>query len=182
MLRNIVWIVASALTAAVPPGWFLAGTAPQNYDTGVDPVIGVGGQPGAYLTAKASADPQKFGTLMQQFRADSYRSKRVRFSAFVKAEAVEQWAGLWMRIDDGREAVAFDNMQNRPIKGTLNWQNYSVVLDVPESATSVNFGILLGGRGSVWMSGTRFETVGENVPVTGSSFLPQPRNLNFEGK
>jgi hypothetical protein len=46
-----------------------------------------------------------FGTLMQDFRAKQYVGKRVRFSAFVKSENVEGWAGLWMRVDKGEGAT-----------------------------------------------------------------------------
>jgi hypothetical protein len=38
---------------------------------------------------------------MQSFLPDHYAGKRVRFSGFVKAAAVQGWAGLWMRIDSG---------------------------------------------------------------------------------
>src|SRR5215471_16702910 len=53
-----------------------------------------------------------------------------RISAMVRT-ADAQWAGLWMRVDKGPNMVAFDNMQNRSIKGTSGWQEYEVVLDVP---------------------------------------------------
>jgi len=33
------------------------------------------------------------------FKADDYRNKRMRLSAAVKSEGIEDWAGLWMRID-----------------------------------------------------------------------------------
>ena len=36
-----------------------------------------------------------------------------------------------MRVDGKEtEPLAMDNMQNRPIKNTNNWQSYSVVLDI----------------------------------------------------
>ena len=74
---------------------------------------------------------------MQQFSADRFLGKRVRFAAFVKAQDVEGWAGLWMRLD-GRFSVTLklDNMQNRPIRGTSEWNLYSCVLDVPPETRS----------------------------------------------
>lgn len=78
------------------------------------------------------------------FKADSYRGKRMSFSAVVKSADVENWAGLWMRIDGPFErSLGFDNMQNRSIKGTTNWQKYGVVLDVPMESINIAFGILL---------------------------------------
>lgn len=64
-----------------------------------------------------------FGTLTQWFRADEYRGKRLRMTAYVRTSGVERWAGLWMRID-GKEktGLAFDNMMRRPVKGTTDWK------------------------------------------------------------
>jgi hypothetical protein len=64
-----------------------------------------------------------FGTLMQTFKADSFRTKRIRFSGYVRSKEVMDWAGLWLRVDgsNGGEMLAFDNMQDRPIKGTTDW-------------------------------------------------------------
>jgi hypothetical protein len=40
---------------------------------------------------------------------------------------------------------------------------------------------LLQGTGQVWLNDVKFETVGKEVPTTGSSEVPSaPRNLNFE--
>ena len=78
--------------------------------------------------------------------------------------------------------VAFDNMQDRSIKGTTDWRRYEVVLDVPKDATGIALGILLTGTGEVWLNGARFEVVGSDVAVTGSNYgkIPdKPVNLDF---
>ena len=68
--------------------------------------------------------------MMQMFKANDYLNKRLRFSAFVKSEGIEAWAGLWMRIDGPHQgSLGFDNMQNRPIKGATDWHKYEVVLE-----------------------------------------------------
>lgn len=177
-----VMIVCSIAHAAAPSGWFLAGSKPASYDSGIDPQSSYNSHPSAFLKSKES-EIQGFGTLMQSFRADHYIGKRVRFSAFVKSDDLKDWAGLWMRIDRQEQKLAFDNMQNRPIKGTTGWQKYDVVLDVPQNATGIFFGILLGGTGEVWMSNAKFEVVGNDVPTTenGTGPVPdEPTNLNFE--
>lgn len=189
MLQNIwkgtaVFVACCfVVAAAVPQGWFLAGSNRQGYESDVDAQAIYNGQPSAFLKAR-KPDVEGFGTLMQSFRADKYFGMRVRFSAFVKSEGVEGWAGLWMRVDKGTKSVAFDNMQNRPIKGTSAWQRYEVVLDVPRDSSGIFFGILLSGPGTVWLNSVKFQAVGESVSTTG---LPagtpsgdEPTNLNFE--
>jgi beta-lactamase regulating signal transducer with metallopeptidase domain len=165
-----------------PRGWFLSGSAAANYTTGVDPQMSYQGHASAYLKSKSAAG-KGFGTLLQSFAADQYLGHRVRLSANVKSDAVEDWAGLWMRVDQGGSVLAMDNMQRRAIKGTTDWQNYSVVLDVPKEATGIVLGALLTGGGTIWVNNVKVEMVGEDVPVTSEPFrkLPEgPVNLSFD--
>jgi hypothetical protein len=170
-------------TNPAPRGWYLAGNKPANYITGVDLETVYHGRPSAFLKSKPTAT-EGFGTLMQDFSAEQYLGKRVRLTAFVKSEKVNGWSGLWIRVDKGTAIMAFDNMQDRPIQGTTDWQTYSVVLDVPPDATGIFFGILLEKGGQVWLNGVQFETVGTDVPITRAvTSAPQPKapvNLNFE--
>ena len=65
------------------------------------------GHRSAYLKSK-QLSVDGFGTLMQQFTAAQYLGKRVRLSGLVKSQEVTEWAGLWLRVDKGKEMVAFD--------------------------------------------------------------------------
>jgi hypothetical protein len=177
----VLLISSLALNAAVPPGWYLAGSKPADYEAGVDAQAKYNGHSSAYLRAK-TPNVEGFGTLMQDFRADRYLGKKVRLSGFVRTEHVNGWAGLWMRVDNGPTQVAFDNMQDRPIKGTSEWKSYVVVLDVPEDATGIAFGVLLAGSGSVWLNSVKFEVVGSDVPTTAAppeQRPTEPTNLDF---
>jgi hypothetical protein len=177
---SLVLLVATTrLYAAVPPGWVLAGSKPASYEVGTQESVNYQGHRSVYLKSIAAVN-EGFGTLMQSFGAGKYEGKRVRFSAAVKSQAIEDWAGLWMRVDKGSQSVALDNMQNRAIRGTSEWQQYEVVLDVPDGATGISFGVLLSRTGSVWMSDVKFEIVDTSVPTTGSSRNDGPTNLGFE--
>lgn len=173
-----------SLVAKPPAGWFSAGSKPADYDISTDPASQYMGLPSVRLKSITPAI-KGFGTMMQSMSADQYHGKRIRFSAFVRSEAIEAWAGLWLRVDKGKDSVAFDNMQSRAIKGTSEWKNYQVVLDVPEDATGIAFGILLDGTGSAWINGAKFEVVDNSVPVTDMHLnmtKPShgPKNLSFE--
>lgn len=106
-------------------------------------------------------------------------------SSFIRTKDVETYAGMWMRVDDTTEdVVQFDNMSNRPIKGTTNWNRYSIVLDVPEKSAVISFGINLAGQGTVWSNRFTFEEVDENTPTTNleiqGELQDEPVNLSFE--
>jgi hypothetical protein len=169
----------------LPKGWIHAGDHPADYEMSLQPTAGRTGK--ASLSLKAKSDQaQGFGTLMQSIDATDYRGQRVRFSAQVKAQDVAVWAGLWMRVDGPPapgskmpSGLAFDNMQNRPIKGTLGWTRYEIVLDVAPEATGISFGILLGGPGQVWMDEIGFDPVAAGVPLTTLPPLPRKPNLTL---
>jgi hypothetical protein len=171
-------------TEQAPTGWHLAGSAPANYRTGIDWGVTQNGQPSAYLRSVASGSAG-FGTLMQSISATAYAGKRVRLRAWVSSKDLADWAGVWMRVDKGSHVVAFDNMQNRAVRGTAQWGAHDVVLDVPVDATSISFGILLSGAGEVWMGNLSFEVVDDSVAVTSkgpsaATELPvYPVNLDF---
>ena len=89
---------------------------------------------------------------------------------------------LWMRGDKRSEVLAFDNIQNRGIRGTTGWQRYYVVLDVPKDATQIAFGILLSGPGLVWLNDPKPEIVNADEASTNmpEQILPEsPVNLQF---
>jgi hypothetical protein len=174
---------ARPVAAEVPEGWSLAGESRKEYEAGVDRAAVRDGKPSAFLRSK-DGSPGGFGTLMQTVLAENYRRKRLRLAAFVRTENVAGWAGLWMRIDclAPKESCGFDNMQGRPIKGTVGWTRYEVVLDVPEDATVIAFGVLLGGSGRVLLNQVRLDVVDKSVPTTDITDRPQskaPRNLDF---
>ncbi|QPQ31222.1 helix-turn-helix transcriptional regulator [Lysinibacillus sp. JNUCC 51] len=166
-------------------GWFISGSHPYNYEIGIDQENVHQGKAAGYLKSKTVQDQDEFATMMQQFKANEFRNKRVKLSGFIKTENVKQFTGLWMRVDNASEDILqFDNMSDRPILGTNSWNRYSIVLDVPENSAIISFGILLTGKGEVWLDGLRFEVVDNNTPTTHISFdnhlLEEPTNLSFE--
>ena len=167
--------------AAIPTGWFLAGSDPANYRIERDANVMRDGKASGML---ASTGPSKgFGTMMQSFVPAEYLGKRLKLSAWVKAKDVQRWAGVWMRVDGkDKTSIAFDNMQNRPIKGTKDWTRYDIVLDVADSASSISFGILMDGEGTVWLNDLQFQVVDASVPTTSaypSQQNKKPTNLDF---
>jgi hypothetical protein len=132
-------------------------------------------------TIKSIADAgEKFSTIASSSKPVTSLGKRVQFTANVKSADVTGWAGLWMRVDpknmnQNSESLAFDNMQERPIKGTTTWTKYSVVLDVPNVAGNIVYGILLHGNGQIWVDSFDIKIVGNEVPVT--DMLMQQKEL-----
>lgn len=140
-------------------GWSLTGETPGNYIYGIDPLLTLNGKACSYLKSRSKL-AIGFGTLAQAFQGTEYRGRGLRLSALIKTQGVEQWTGLWMRIDDMQgNHLKFDNMSNRPIQGTVDVRQYEVVLDVPHEYAGIYFGVLLAGTGQVWLSDVKLELV-----------------------
>jgi hypothetical protein len=133
------------------------------------------------MRGKGELSSSSWAALSQSVKADRYRRHRVRFSAWVKTDQATEGAWLWMRGDGPRrEAVAFDAMHARLIKGTTTWAQHSIVLNLPEETEILLIGFGLNGRGTAWFGDVVLEIVGENVQTTDVQLPLEPVNLNFE--
>ena len=170
--------------------WFMTGSSirdvNKDYRTQYDTDVFVEGKSSLLLESKRNS-PTGFATVMQTLKLDKkYRGERVKLTASLKSENVKDWAGVWLRVDKlgSADAVklgqnrkhtgktvttAFDNMKDRPLKGTLEWNKYSIVLDVDDRAESLSYGVLLTGAGKIWMDDVSIDVVDKSVPLTGMS-------------
>jgi len=174
----LVLSVATPALAGVVTGWQKAGTDPAGYDVGTETLAS---GTAAYLQGLKPAEGGS-GLLLQHFAADDYRGKRMRLTARLRCEDVSTMGAMWMRVDRAGKPLAFDNMMNRAFRGTAEWRECSIVLDVPEEADTILFGMGLSGPGTLWMDDVSFQEVGSDVPVTDLMQRPAsagPQNLDF---
>lgn len=179
---SMISLSAVLLSFDLPEGWVKAGSDPGSYEMGKDLIDGRH----AATLKSARKKIRGFGTLMQTALPGKYAGKRVRMSGLIKSSDVKAWAGMWFRVDrlnTGR-SYAFDNMHDRSIKGTTDWKKYEIVLEVPEHASLLAYGVLLSGTGQVWFDDITFEIVDNTIPLTGNNSSPdmdtEPKNLDFE--
>lgn len=179
-------VPAKPTTALAPlPGWFMAGGTPAAYEFGLAADPTPEGLPVASLRARAQTEDRleaaSFGTMMQSMSARRYCGARLRLAGLIRTSAVD-WAALWLRVDGPSGTLAFDNMRDRAPHGTTDWAEAEVALDVPQQATTVNFGFLLTGPGAADVAGLSLAIVDETVAVTGygAPEVPDsPQNLDF---
>ena len=79
-----------------------------------------------------------------------FAGARIELRGFLRLEDVSGFAGLWLRQDGDGPGLAFDNMQQRQLKGTHPWAPYSIVLPLHPEANELVFGVLVSGTGTVW--------------------------------
>jgi erythromycin esterase-like protein len=116
-----------------------------------------------------------FGVATASFAAAAVAGKRIRFTGYIRTdEIVRGYAGLWWRVDGNSGLLKIDNMSGRGAKGTTDWKQYEIVMDVPLEATSISFGAIHPGDGGACFDSLAVEVNG--VPYPGGT----QADLDFE--
>ncbi len=194
-LLGLVSTAVGQAASPVPFGWALAGSNPSHYVVSVDhPDPGADGPSASLASRNGHADG--FGTLMQQIKADEHRGRHIRFTARIKTRDVDGFATLWLRVDGPGNVEVLDNMTapKRYLQRDNDWAEKSLVLDVPDSALAISYGVGLHGNGTVWVDEVKLEGVDQSIPVTttlppiegtrgpapANRLLRSPTNLGFD--
>jgi hypothetical protein len=94
-----------------------------------------------------------------------------------------------MTINRGPQ-TSFDNTTYQSLQQTGDWTRYQIVLDVPDDAVAIQFGIIARG-GVTWLDDLQLEIVGLEVPITTYDRRvyrqplmqpPFPKNYRFPGE
>ncbi len=141
ILFILLLIVATVMIAKtinkVPKGWTFKAPDTSLYEVGTDNSTSESGKSCAYVLSHNTAE-REFGNLMQAITAKNYLGKRLQLTAYIKTKDVNRRVQMWMRIDgknpEYKQPLGFDNMGKRPITGTTDWKQYSIVLDVPDNS------------------------------------------------
>lgn len=171
-------------TLTVPKGWKVTGVHAESCRVGVDPERRWQDSAAVVLESRPS-DAWTTCALGQTLLAKRFVGRRIRFSGVVAYEEVTGWSGLFLRIVGEGEPwlLDCDDMRDRALRGSAEWQRRSVVLDVPREASRITYGLRLVQAGRVWLAGARLELVDVDVPCTKRSSgvaLPElPQNLDF---
>lgn len=94
---------------------------------------------------------------------EAYHGKRVRISTRLKVAQAGRASCSLDAWDDRNMLLTADG---EPRAGTGDWQNCSVVMQIPDNATRVRIHFFLRGIGKVWSDGFSLEQVGADVPET----------------
>ncbi len=186
MTLTALLTLATAVSAEALLGWTFTSRQDSCYSAQLEQRVVHSGRKAACLQSIAAPSPEDFAVVTQVVDARLYRGQKVRLSGYARSDKVSQWAGLWMRIDPkSGPPLEFDNMQKRPIRGTTEWTQYSIELNVSFQADQIHIGGLLMGPGTIWLDDLKLETNGaalvgvkEKTRLRGVPL--RPVNLDFE--
>lgn len=133
----------------------------MGYLTKLDSTIAHDGRYCLSIEHDSSAKARQFGACTTAIPVD-FQGNSFTLKAFLKTENIpdDGMAGLWMRIDGEDGMLKFDNMNDRPVKGTTDWTEYSITLWTDE-AEKIHIGGLMTGTGKMWIDDFRLYVDGK---------------------
>ena len=92
---------------------------------------------------------------------EKYLGTRIRLTAWLKCEGVTSRSGLSLQVNGPafRQIANDGQAGRRPLLGTMDWKKYEAVADVPANAQSIFTGLLLNGKGTIWIDDVQTEVV-----------------------
>ena len=117
---------------------------------------------GAARLERDADSESEFSAITQVIHVD-FDGDSLELSGFLRTEDVTGFAGLWMRVDRPGGVLQFDNMENRGLRGTTDWTEYTIRLPLDENANQIHFGVLVAGNGTVWADDLEFLVDGRPV-------------------
>lgn len=146
-------------SADLPIGWIKWGYYPLTIDT-----INVhSGNNSAAITSDKNG--YQFGSIAYAIPAN-YSGKKITLNGFMKYENVSDgYVGLILQIERNDNTYAFQDMQDQKIVGTNNWQEYSLTLDLPDSAKNIYVAGILSGRGKAWFDDFTVTIDGQDIQI-----------------
>ncbi|NOY47415.1 MAG: erythromycin esterase family protein [Chlorobi bacterium] len=96
----------------------------------------------------------KFGYSSIKFPTQYAKGKTIELIGRIKTKSVRNgYAGIWLTTNNNKGVIVADNMNDRGLTGTNDWQKVSIRLSVDKSTTKITFGSLLTGKGTAWFDG-----------------------------
>jgi hypothetical protein len=139
------------------PNWFISGASAQEYRVGIDRSLGQGDDQVAFIEG-IKPSPRQQAELNHCAEVGALGGKRVKFTAWIKAEGVRDYANIHFRVDGRNRERALNERAH--FNGTFDWKQLSVEADVPADATAIYYGITFESTGKAWIRHAAVTVVG----------------------
>ncbi|MEO6565800.1 MAG: hypothetical protein ABIO63_07175 [Casimicrobiaceae bacterium] len=141
-----------------PEGWFsFQHAGPLSYKYTADTSQKKSGERSLRID---NIGPEIYGAVAQVVDARPHKGKVAKLSGWVKTiDANDNGAVLTLLATQSGSTMAQNFMLDAPIKGTTDWKRYTITLPIPPAADRVEVGMMLRGRGTVWLDDVELEIV-----------------------
>lgn len=162
----------------LPSGWHI-GEEKQHFRAMYDDKVFHSGKSSAFLQSTGYIE-KDWNTLLQYCKPGEYAGKRIKFTAWVRTENLKHYAQVLLMADGVIKNPRSEKIQAQTFTGNNDWRKVELVLDIPEEAAVFSYGILLEGKGKVWIDDITIEILSSDNNTGKNKASLQPINLDFE--
>jgi hypothetical protein len=104
---------------------------------------------------------EPFGAFEQSLSVAPHAGRKLRFSGWLKTDGANAGGAVLVMVAEHSSGgiVAHNFMAGSEVKGTRDWQRYSIVLSIPAYASGLRVGVMLLGAGTVWFDDAELEVL-----------------------
>jgi hypothetical protein len=146
----------------VPINWSFVTAQPKMYRAGYDKVAN-SQTPTSLVIRSLNSSAEGFAGLSQKCDATPYRGQRVRISVWIKTDGVNGSAQFSFSVKDQAGARLVQGGDG--VGGSRYWRQYAAVVDVPEEAATLSYGMTLSGAGKAWFNDLQIDVVPNTVKL-----------------
>lgn len=106
--------------------------------------------PYAARLVRNATSPGQFSVLNMSIPV-TFTGDTIELRGWLRTEDVEEFGGLFLRLDGAGSQLQIDNMQDRGPSGTTEWTEYRIRLPFDDDARTIVMGALMPGAGTLWV-------------------------------
>ncbi len=105
---------------------------------------------------RLASDDARSGSVVQQSVNPSLLSDDLYvFSGYIKTSDIQTSATLFVIVQGADETLFQDDMRDRQVRGTTDWQKFRITLPRLAAATNIKVGVVVIGSGTAWFDDLR---------------------------
>lgn len=143
--------------------WHFSAYPNQIYRFGLSDKEVVDGKTSLFIINKL---PSKNGVaaVRQSIKAQNFHSKKIEFSGYFKASNLAGDVTLMLDIlDDDDDIIRRADVKFNGTNSDLEWQQFSIVADIPANSSALSYSGFLHGSGQVWFDNFKIKLAPDNA-------------------
>ncbi len=167
----------SQSNSTAPQDWYVK--AVDGFTVATDDQNAHSGRSSLKIEGKADLPSSVFNPFSQQIDINVPVYKRVNITLYIKTRDVKQTAAIYCQVNDGSgRRIAFQNseQQHLIIKGTTDWQKYSLTMPLYTDAKKLTVGAYLTAGGTAWFDDMAIE----DIPTSDTPPSPEVKKFTEE--
>lgn len=133
-----------------PDGWYsFQHAGDKSYDFALDGERPRSGQRSLRIE---NTGPEPYGAIAQIVEAKPFVGKTARLTGWLRTrDASGLGAGLTLLVLSGGATLDQNFMYDQSVRGTTDWQRFTITIPVKPGADRVEVGAMLRGKGALWL-------------------------------